>query len=330
MHMVTITNGLYAGKPINGTFPAVAPFAWYPEGDLSRDARSGKVKVIINGAPRGVWCNPEDAKFDDVAAEAPKVLSNEEILERIIERFDVLDLMGNGVIHNNIRSLIVSGAPGIGKTFGLEKKLKAAEETGMIDYAMVKGRISAIGLYIQLYENCEPGSVVVLDDVDVFSDEGTLNILKAALDTSETRIISWHTASSFLEEKEIPNSFEFQGSIVFITNTDIDREMESSSKTAPHLNALISRSIYLDLAVHTNRDIMIWVEHIVSTTTMLEDEGLKASQIADVIEWMKENIDHLRNVSLRTALHIASFVKTEPTKWQQIANVTMLKPTRSR
>ena len=324
MRTVTISNGIYMGKSINGQFELVTE--WYPEGDISRDPKHGKVKIIINGAHRGVWVNREDVQYSEGAVEEVKEITNEEILERIIKRFNVMDKMTNGAIGGVIRSLIISGAPGIGKSFGLEKKLERAEDHGVIGYQTIKGKISPIGLYIALYENREKNFVTVLDDIDVFSSEDTLNILKAALDSGDKRTISWGTASSWLEEKGIPNSFEFEGSIIFITNTDIDRELAGNSKNSPHLNALVSRSVYLDLGVHTNRDILVWVEHIIQKTDMLEKKGVVQHQIVEIVEWMKDNVDRLRNVSLRTALYLADFVLTDPAEWQDIADVTMLKP----
>lgn len=324
MNSVTISNGIYMGKVINGTYELVS--RWYPEGDLSRDPKTGKVKVIINGNQRGVWVNEEDITYSEGPAKEVKEITNEEILERIKKRFDVMNKMSNGVIAGVVRSLIISGAPGVGKTYSLEKKLVNAENSGRINYEMVKGKISPIGLYIKLYESRDAGNVVVLDDIDVFSSEDTLNILKAALDSGDRRIISWGTASTYLDEKDIPNSFEFEGSIIFITNTDIDAELKRGSKNAPHLDALVSRSVYLDLAVHTNRDIMVWVENVITTTDMLEKKGLSQFQIVQVVEWMKDHVDHLRNVSLRTALYIGDFILTEPAGWQDIAEVTMLRP----
>lgn len=324
MNSVTISNGIYMGKVINGTYELVS--RWYPEGDISRDPKTGKVKVIINGNQRGVWVNEEDITYSEGPAKEVKEITNEEILERIKKRFDVMNKMSNGVIAGVVRSLIISGAPGVGKTYSLEKKLINAENSGRISFEMVKGKISPIGLYIKLYESRDAGNVVVLDDIDVFGNEDTLNILKAALDSGDRRVISWGTASTYLDEKDIPNSFEFEGSIIFITNTDIDAELNRGSKNAPHLDALVSRSVYLDLAVHTNRHIMVWVEHVITTTDMLEKKGLSQFQIVQVVEWMKEHVDHLRNVSLRTALYIGDFILTEPTGWTDIAEVTMLRP----
>ena len=180
-------------------------------------------------------------------------------------------------------------------------------------------------MYCRLWESREANSVLLIDDVDVFSDMDILNLLKAALDSGEKRKVCWSTASSFLDDKGIPNEFEFEGTVVFITNVDIDRELERGSKLAPHLNALVSRSVYLDLGVHTNEEIMVRVQDVVMTTNMLQNRGLKNSEVIEVLEFMKDNVNSLRNVSLRTALYIGDFVATDRKNWRTIAEVTMLK-----
>lgn len=325
---VVIKNGMFHGKLIEGTYETTGR-TWFPL-TLPSDAPEGfdgKVGVMLNGSLKMVWVAKTDYELIGEDAPVNKAAiqeTDEELKARINKRFEVMDKMASGVIKGTIRSLIISGAPGIGKTYTLDKCLQEAHDTGVIEYNTIKGKCSPIGLYMSLYENREPGSVLVLDDVDVFSNEDFLNLLKAALDTGDKRIVSWSTASSWLEEKEIPNEFEFQGSIVFITNCDIDSEIARGSKLAPHLDALQSRSIYLDLCVHTNREIMIRVEDVVMSTDMLQRRGLSNIEAMNALYWMKENVNKLRNVSLRTALYLADFVKTD-NNWVDLAEVTLLK-----
>lgn len=326
MKTVKITDGKFAGKDVNGTFDLIRPFTfWNNAKQREEQGKDGKVTIIIEHRERSIWVNAQDCEYSEDALPQATVLSDTEIKNKIRKRFEVMEKMGKGIISGVIRSLIISGAPGIGKTYSLEKQLKRAESRGDIQFDMVKGKISAIGLYMKLYENRESDCVTVLDDIDVFSDEDVLNILKAALDTGEERWISWGTASSWLEDKDIPNTFLFEGSVIFITNMNVDKELEKSSKLTPHLDALVSRSIYLDLGVHSNRDIMIRVEDVIANTDMLIDKGLTAFEETELVQWMKDNVDRLRNVSLRTALFIADFIKTD-SDWKEIAEVTLIKP----
>jgi hypothetical protein len=244
----------------------------------------------------------------------------------IRERFGVLELLADGVIAKNIRSLIVAGAPGVGKTFTLEQKLNAARKDGKVNNVVaIRGSVSPIGLFVALWENAAAGNVIILDDVDsIFGDEEAMNILKAALDTSPVRTISWLKDSSYLKDREIDNSFEYEGQIVFITNTDPDAVIAKNAKMSPHMNALLSRSVFLDLAIHDNKAIMVRIEQVLGESNMLTDLGMTEAQGADIMGWMRANVDGLRSLSLRTVIACANFIKTNP-DWQMLARATLLK-----
>lgn len=324
MRKIIIKDGSYFGKTFTGEYEMVLN-ELSDHTDLNHESgKTHKAYINFNGKKRGIWVNPEDVEYVKKTAKDIK-FDEDSLKNEINKRFKIMNLMGNGVISGSIRSMIIAGAAGIGKTFSLERKLEAAQDNNSIEYTMVKGKISPIGLYVKLFENKEKNSVIVLDDVDVFSDLDTLNILKAALDSGEKRLISWATASPHLENNDIPKEFEFEGSVVFITNMNVDKVVNSTSKLAPHMAALVSRSIYLDLKVHTNKEIMIRVNDVISNTTMLYDKGLDEEQIKYVMEYMNDNVDNLRNVSLRTALHIADFINTDPENWNDIADVCLLK-----
>lgn len=324
MMYVQITNGLYNSNPVNGVFSLVQDWK-----ETTKPAKEGHVVVMINDIKVRVLVDRADCVLttNPEAGLLPVVEETEdEIRARITTRFRVMNKMAAGAIAGVVTSLVISGAPGVGKTFELEKRLNNAANSGRISFGAVKGKCSAIGLYLKLYEFRDPGSVLLLDDVDVFSNEDSLNLLKAALDTGETRTVSWQTASSFLEEKGIPNDFVFEGTVIFISNIDFDRELERGSKIACHIDALLSRSIYLDLSVHTKKEILVRVKDVVQNTDMLTKKGLNETEIQEMMNWVETNVDDLRNLSLRTMLHIADMVMTDPEEWKEIAEVTMFKP----
>ncbi|ARB05883.1 hypothetical protein fHeYen901_110 [Yersinia phage fHe-Yen9-01] len=323
---VQINTGTYRGNEVSGKF--IASRVWFPEVVPSHEEHlgDGKVFVTIGGKERGVWVFKKDVVMDNMPeSQVIEVESYDEMKQRIKKRFNVMNLMTNGIIGGNIRSLIISGAAGIGKTFSLDKALTRADERGDIEYTSINGKVSGIGLYERLWNSREKNQVLLIDDVDVFSDMDILNILKAALDSGEKRKVCWSTASSYLADAGIPTEFDFEATIVFITNVNIDRELERGSKLSPHLNALISRSVYLDLGVHTNEEIMSRVEDVVMTTDMLQKRGLSNSETIEALQWMQLNVNRLRNVSLRTALYVADFISTDRHNWKEIAEVTMLK-----
>lgn len=283
-------------------------------------ARAGGLKK----KSRGVFAIPSPKAVKAIAGRAAVKMVDEAKLIR--ERFDVLAVLADGVAQKNVRSLIVAGAPGVGKTHTLEARLSAAEKSGQVkSLTTIKGSISPIGLFVQLWENREAGQVLMLDDIDaVFADEEAMNLLKGALDTTKTRRISWAKASSFLRDNDIPNTFDYNGQIVFITNTDPDAVIEKGGKLAPHMAALVSRSVFLDLCIHNPQQIMVRVEQVLAESSMLDELGLSKGQAAEVLGWMNQNLDRLRAVSLRTVIQLASFIKTSP-NWVSLAQATMLK-----
>lgn len=287
-------------------------------------ARSGELEQV----GRGVWALTDDVRTtitdDDEELDIPEKPVDATMIKK---RFSMLEKLSAGMVAGNIRSLIVSGSAGVGKTYTLEQQLQAAERSGKIkSYDATKGTISAIGLYETLFRNSAEGQVILLDDVDkVFYDEEALNILKAALDTSKVRTISWSKASRFLEDKDIPTRFEYKGQIVFITNLDLDRIAAKQGRLAPHILALLSRSIFLDLCIHNPKAIMIRVEQVLKESTLAADLGLNAKQVVEVVKWMTENLDRLRSVSIRTVNQLAGFMKTSPTEWRDMADTTLIK-----
>ena len=222
-----------------------------------------------------------------------------EIIERLRERFDILDDMTRAVKKGAVRAMIVSGAPGVGKSFGVEKVLgkhdmmaNIAGDEKLKKYEIVKGAMSAIGLYSKLYEFSAEKNILVFDDCDsVLLDDLSLNILKAALDTSKKRTIHWNTDSRLLRSEGVPNSFEFKGGAIFITN--INFANIKSKKLQDHLMALESRCHYIDLTIHTEREKMLRIRQIVADGMLAEYE-FTAEQEAELIAFVDENKKRLR------------------------------------
>jgi hypothetical protein len=256
--------------------------------------------------------------------------SDAEIIERMRERFDILEDMTRAVKKGEVRAMIVSGAPGVGKSFGVEKVLAPhamlstiADDSKLKKFEIVKGAMSAIGLYKKLYEYSDKKCILVFDDCDsVLLDDIALNILKAALDTSKKRTISWNTDSRSLIAEGVPNSFEYKGGAIFITN--INFANIKSKKLQDHLAALESRCHYIDLTIHTERDKMLRIKQIVGDG-MLKDYEFTAEQEAELVEFVDANKKRLRELSLRTVLKAADLIKSFPNKWQRVAEVSLMR-----
>lgn len=244
-----------------------------------------------------------------------------EVLKDLIKRFGMLDKLTRGCISNDIRSIIVVGAPGVGKTFTVESIL---ETTPDLKYEIVKGGLSAVELYKMGYRNRRPGSVVVIDDADsIFSDEEGLSILKAMCDSSSTRRVSWLKDSSTLREDEVPQTYDFQGSFIFISNIDFQRYIDTGgNKYVVHFEALMSRSLYLDLRVHDRQAISLWVEHVATHGKMFAKENVSEAVGKDILAFLKKNRDDLREYSLRTAVKLCGLAKSHH-DWKDMAQVLL-------
>ena len=264
------------------------------------------------------------AREQEVAQE-----TDEQIYERLAERFQILTDMTKAVKSGDVRAMIVSGPPGVGKSFGVEAVLEKEDLFNKIaakkpKYEVVKGAMSALGLYAKLYEYSDTGNVIVFDDCDsVLLDELSLNILKGALDSSKKRYIAWNTDSRLLRSEGIPDRFEFKGAAIFITN--IKFEHVRSKKLKDHLDALESRCHYIDLQMDTMREKILRIKQVVNEAGMLDDHDFSDIEKDEVVEFIEANQSKLRELSLRMVLKIADLRKSFPKTWKAMAQTTCMR-----
>ena len=276
---------------------------------------------------QGAFTLVKEGKSAKVAEE-----TDEQIIERTRKRFDILEDMTQAVKEGTVRAMIVTGPPGVGKSFGVDKVLHKEDLFNLMGqrkpkYEVVKGAMSAIGLYCKLYEYADKGNVVVFDDCDsVLLDDLSLNILKAALDSSTKRMIHWNTDSSKLRNEGVPGSFEFKAGAIFITNIKFDHV--KSKKLQDHLAALESRCHYIDLQMDTEREKVLRIKQIVKDG-MLESYEFKNGEQDEVIDFIDDQKKKLRELSLRTVLKIADLRKSFPNNWKEMAEVTVMKTGRA-
>jgi hypothetical protein len=250
-------------------------------------------------------------------------------MDRIATRFKVLDEMTTAAINRDIRAMIVSGPPGVGKSFGVETQLEKASMFDKISgkklrFEVVKGAITALGLYATLYKYSDAKNVLVFDDCDsVFQDDLSLNILKAALDSGKRRRICWNSDSALLRREGIPDQFDFKGSAIFITNLKF--ENVKSKKLQDHLEALQSRCHFIDLTLNTLRDRFLRIKQIYLKGELFADYDFSQEQGDEVINFMETNQNRLREISLRMALKIADLTKVSGDNWKALAATTCMK-----
>lgn len=250
--------------------------------------------------------------------------TDEQIDARIAERFEILDILTEACMVGNSRSLIVSGPPGLGKSFTVEKTLAEYDPNG-VNHIIIKGYVRATGLIKMLYRFREAGQTIVFDDADtIFFDDTSLNLLKAVCDTTENRRVSWLSEGKLVDEETgeaIPTTFDFEGTVIFISNLDFDAMIEKGHRIAPHLSALISRSHYIDTGLKTRRDYLIRIRQVIRNGML---SNLSNNEREDVLRFIEENSDRLRELSLRMAIKIGNLRKSN-SKWEKLARVTCCK-----
>ena len=332
MTNITIKEGTYKirGKDVDLSgmiFPLVEEF--------KVGARGGYVTVdgsAVAGFPDRnikIMCANADAyeATDAAINEAAVEETDDEVIERIRERFDMLKDMTKAVKKGAVRAMIVSGPPGVGKSHGVEEVLERYDTLehlgGSSKYTIVKGAMSPIGLYCKLFNYADKDNVIVFDDCDaIFEEPLALNILKAALDSKKKRTIHWNTDSFKLRNEGVPDSFEFKGSAIFITNLDFHDV--KSKKIRSHLEALESRCHYMDLTIHSERDKMLRIAQVIKDG-MLDSYTVSDEVKEEIIDFVDMNKKRLRELSLRTVLKVADLAVAFPDRWEAMAENTVMK-----
>jgi hypothetical protein len=340
MSTIRILSGSYRKQSvINTEFTLVKGFQTGAKGGYVTVKNDGQfainipeVKVLVDSINEIEFLNGEQVVANTVEFKKETVKETEtEAMDRIATRFEVLDEMSRACINGDIRAMIVSGPPGVGKSYGVETQM---EKASMFDklagkkvrFQIVKGAMTALGLYTQLYKYSDTKNVLIFDDCDsVFTDDLSLNILKAALDSGKTRRICWNSDSRLLREEGIPNTFNFNGSAIFITNLKFGNL--KSKKLQDHLEALQSRCHFLDLTIDGDRDKMLRIKqvHRDADGGLFKDYDFNEEQSQIVIDFMWDNHTKLREVSLRMCLKIADLVKISPGNWKNLAKTTCMK-----
>ncbi len=348
---IKIEQGAYRSQDMSGrVFPILKDYQKFTSGkeggfvtvdvtEFSGFTEKEKVRINVPGissltiVPEGQYITHRDElkkKHKPVGANKPKE-TDEQAIERIAARFAILDEMADAVAQSKVRAMIVSGPPGIGKSYGVEKALEKQNMFTDISgekrkFEMVKGAMSAIGLYKKLYEFKDLGCVCVFDDCDaILYDDLALNLLKAALDTTPKRSLHWNTESRTLIAEGMPNSFEFNGGVIFITNIKFDNV--KSKKLQDHLAALQSRCHYLDLTIDSMKDRMLRIRQICGIG-MLDKYHMAPELQEELIQFIYNNKHKLREISLRMVLKIADLWKMAPDKWKLLAEQTCMRPER--
>jgi hypothetical protein len=231
------------------------------------------------------------------------------------------------VAQGTIPSTIITGQGGLGKSHTVFAALKRAGKINIDDaeigarfdeglstksYTVVKGFSTAKGLFRTLYEN--KNRLVVFDDCDsVLKDPVASNLLKAALDSYDKRVITWNAEASFGGDDELPKSFIFTGGVIFISNMPMYKIPQ----------AIISRSLPADVSM-TRSEIIERMATIVKSDDFLAGYEMEHKQ--DALNFIAANAHRpeIKEINLRTLINVTKARATKPDHWKRLALYAMI------
>lgn len=213
-------------------------------------------------------------------------------------------------------SVVVTGPGGLGKSHTVVEALVKAglEDLTFLEnfqvgdrlppkaFRVVKGFATPKGLYRELYQARD--GVIVFDDCDsVLKNDDAVNLLKGALDSYDRRIISW---KADMQDDNLPNSFEFRGGVVFISNLPAQSLDQ----------AIITRSLAVDLTMTTEQKVERMRYLLTLATFMPSFTAANKRDAMDLIEKVK---DKAKELSLRTLIQATKIRASGLPNWKDLA-----------
>jgi hypothetical protein len=239
----------------------------------------------------------------------------------INQRFGFLSDMVLMLAKGDQASVVVTGPGGLGKSHTVLKSLTDAGFTdiSLLDdfevgtnlstlksFTVIKGYSTPKGLYRTLYENRD--GVIVFDDCDsVLKDPVSLNLLKGALDSYSRRIISWRAD---MKDDELPQSFEFKGRVVFISNLASEKLDQ----------AIITRSMAVDLNMSTSQKVER-MRHLVDSGDFMPEFDMTFK--VDALNLIDKLRDRVKELSLRTLIQVTKIRKSAGDNWVNLAEYSI-------
>ena len=174
------------------------------------------------------------------------------------------------------------------------------------------------------------GSVLIIDDTDkVLEDQESLEVLKGVLDTRKDKIVDWDKYSTALQKSNKKSSFKYEGRCIIITNKLL-RTAPDQTPTIQQQRVLpvLSRCHYFKAGVPNSQwkieSIRMHQEGMTS-----EFDGykyvLRCFQNVhpdiqnDIVEWLEDHSEDLREISFRTCAMLVELQKQEPDFWKEMA-----------
>ncbi|MAI49451.1 MAG: hypothetical protein CMM16_02655 [Rhodospirillaceae bacterium] len=253
------------------------------------------------------------------------------------------------------KSMIVNGNAGMGKTEFTNDVVKEHAQKKRIKCGKISGTLSSVMLFENLYHHRKKGQILIVDDTDkILEDTESLEILKAALDTKEDNIVDWSKYSVALKKRNVQTKFAYEGKIIIITNKMLRTAPDDQpTVTQQRIEPLMSRVHYFRAGLPDTswkvEAIRMFAEGYESKfedgykyqlrcadDIELHDGDRKTSArkggsptldrqrvLDEIVDWISDNADDLREVSFRTVAKLIQIRNLEPLMWQDMAMVDL-------
>ncbi len=264
------------------------------------------------------------------------MLHSNPIVSDVIGQFKSIELMTRTFADSNnpsaTKGLLISGNAGMGKTHAVENGLSQSNPNRVIT---LKGSsVTAASFYAQLWFAKDKGSVLVLDDVDIIHKSGAelmtiLDLIKAATEmTKGDRTIKWMrtTKNQFLKDNNIPLEFDFQGSIIWITNDTFE---EIAKRAKGHWLAINSRFSRKEFKLEQYEKVQ-YTLYLIDECGMLSDScptiegGYSSDIVNEVSNYIRKHWKDFEDMTPRNALQLADTMFMYPNDWEMLVENQML------
>jgi hypothetical protein len=173
-------------------------------------------------------------------------------------------------------------------------------------FRVIKGFSTAKGLFRVLFEN--QNNIVVFDDADsILRDPDATNLLKAALDSYDKRLITWNTS---LDSDNLPRMFQFKGGVIFVSNMKSEKIDQ----------AIKSRAFYIDLSMTVEEKIER-MEAIMQSTEFLPHISMDMKR--DALLAVREYKEDINELNLRTLIKVIKIRASGNSNWKSLSKYAM-------
>jgi len=207
-----------------------------------------------------------------------------------------------------VNAILVSGPPGIGKTWTIDGILdrQRMSDTNPIQYTRSTGKITPLAFFYHLRSNCSPDSVLFFDDADsILHDPNSLNLLKAASERTRQRVIQYN--STQVSEGTVV----FEGKIIIATNIEFSKN--------PHYEAVLDRFHVYNMEISYQEKLAkIWE---ISEATSEEEDMEKSLEVLKYMLEMEGKIN-TNKVTIRTFVKLRELRSLMPVGWKRFAELS--------